>query len=123
MKTEAFQTPAESTEAKIQEGRLEKARKEAEYYRTFLKSLREKVLVPMANLFTQKFEALKDMTDRDMASFRELTEDIIEEAKNEAREKTNISPDGKFVNLEILGKMTPKEFIEYLDKLESELVK
>jgi hypothetical protein len=122
MNSETFKSPAESTEAEVQKGRLEKAQKEAEYYRTFLNSLRKKVMDSLERGFVGKGEELLgNLNDRTVADLNELKN--IEEAKKEAEEKTGIKPEKEFVNLEILGKMTPKEFIEYLDKLESELVK
>ncbi len=126
MKTEAFQTPAESTEAEIQKGRLEKARKEAEYYRAFLKYVNEQTMSSIKNLMSgiKDKESLKD-EDRTIG-FLLLESDldtIVEEAKIKANEKTNYNPENEFVDLKILKEMKPYEFIDYLEKLESSLVK
>lgn len=97
-------------------------REEAQYYHIFLKSLKEKILKRISSL-KEKPKEDWEKYPLSMYLFKDETIDsLIGEAKKEA-EIAPVKPNGEFVDVDEIRKMSPPKLIEYLDKLDSSLIK
>lgn len=113
-------SPSEMIETQDRKEKHEKGKEEAQYYHIFLKSLKEKILKRISLLEKKPGEG--DKSPLWMYIFKGDIASLIEEAKKEA-EIAPAKPNGEFVDVDAISEMLPREVIEYLDKLDSSLIK
>lgn len=113
-------TPNESFVVQEKKEKHDMSKEEAQYYHLFLESLRGKIL---KRIDLSKEEDRKN-NRYSLGSFlsREQIASFIEEAKRDAG-NVSIKPEHEFVQVDVIRDMSPGKLVEYLDELDSSIIK
>lgn len=114
-------TPSESLEAKEKKEKHDMGKEEAQYYHIFLQSLRGKIYKRF-NLDNKKSYDYEVSSLRAYSDIEEEINDFVREAKRDA-EKAPIKPQHEFINVQEILAMSPKQLLDYIDELDSSLIK